>query len=315
MGNNPVNGIDPDGTLFFIIPSVSYSKGGGLDISLTVGVGVPGLLSVQLTVGYGFKSDNTYVSLGGTAAGLTASVGYGTQTGFTAGLNYGFASAIPNGFGTNMTSMGISYSESGGFGANAFGATYSGQTGKFGFDPSISYSGTKTYGKKVDKSDPNNPPSGLMADVNSDGHEGAANNAWDTNGDGQLSLSEANDWSRANGGDITVEAEGVDFSKSDVKFNERGQGFANLQKDNPFKGGLVYGTLELKKEVSGNIRISRDEYNFAMHSWKTDAGRNIGTIMGRIYAGPFPMHPYNINFHGNANLNYAPPPQYFYPKP
>ena len=136
--NNPLKYTDPSGEVFvFAIPSVNYGKQSGWEVSVTVGVGFPGALSVQATVGHNFKSDNTYITLGATAGGLTISGGYGTATGWTASAGFGFGFPVP-GVSTNITSFGVSWSENGGVSANAFGLNYS--RGGFGFNPSIGYS-------------------------------------------------------------------------------------------------------------------------------------------------------------------------------
>ncbi|TAL58650.1 MAG: hypothetical protein EPN85_11095, partial [Bacteroidetes bacterium] len=73
--NNPLRYTDPSGELIFVMPYISWSRGGGIDLGITVGIGVPGVASAQLSVGHGFSSNNTYVTLGGTLTGVTASVG------------------------------------------------------------------------------------------------------------------------------------------------------------------------------------------------------------------------------------------------
>nr|NQU89385.1 hypothetical protein [Bacteroidota bacterium] len=132
--NNPLIYSDPSGEFLFLIPHIGYSNGGGLDIGLTFGVGVPGLLSAQITAGHSFGSNNSYTSLGGTAFGINASIGYGTQSGLTAGANFGFG---PPGLNTGATSFGIGYSENGGLAVNGLGFSYNGNVG---FDPGIGYS-------------------------------------------------------------------------------------------------------------------------------------------------------------------------------
>jgi hypothetical protein len=95
MGNNPVMMVDPDGEFVFAIPHIGFSSG-GMDIGLTVGVGIPGGLSAQLTVGntFGASGNNTYASVGASAGGLTASAEFGTQSGFTTGIGLGFCPPV-----------------------------------------------------------------------------------------------------------------------------------------------------------------------------------------------------------------------------
>lgn len=132
MGNNPVNGIDPDGQLFFLIPQIGWSKKGGLSLGLEVGVGVPWALSASVTGGYSFGSGKGYGSVQGSAMGFYA--GYGTQggfggwgyryAGFSAGLSYGkegFGVGIGYGLGNgfNNGSLGLSWSQKGGLNYSA----------------------------------------------------------------------------------------------------------------------------------------------------------------------------------------------------
>lgn len=134
--NNPVAYTDPSGDFIWAIPFIGFSEG-GIDIGLTVGVGIPGVSSAQVTIGHDFGSSNTYMSLGVTMSGFTASVGYGSQTGATAYVGAGLRFPIP-GVGTNLTSAGIGWSESGGACFNAFGIY--GNSSGMGFSPSVGYS-------------------------------------------------------------------------------------------------------------------------------------------------------------------------------
>ncbi len=136
IGNNPVNGYDPNGE-FFIIPHISFGSG-YFDFGVTVGIGLPFTTAAQATIGHTFQEgkDNTYASIGVSVGGLTASVGIGTQTGFTASVGYGFVpEAVVN---TSMFSVGISWSQNYGASLNAFGASY-GKSG-FSFSPSVGFS-------------------------------------------------------------------------------------------------------------------------------------------------------------------------------
>ena len=137
MGNNPVMYVDPDGEWVFLIPHISFGNG-SFDLGLTVGFGFYGGASVQATVGHTFYkegNDNTYATVGGSLAGFTASVGYGTQTGYTAGVGFGFG---PPGVNSNMFSAGVSWSQNHGTSIHAFGASM-GENG-FGFSPTMGFS-------------------------------------------------------------------------------------------------------------------------------------------------------------------------------
>jgi len=127
---------DPDGELLFLIPHISFSNG-GIDFGLTFGVGFPGVLSAQATIGRSTGSNNTYFTVGGTASGFTASAGWGTQTGYTVSAGTGLGFPVP-GFGSNLTSIGISWSQNGGMSASAFGFTV--DSYGMGFNPNLGYS-------------------------------------------------------------------------------------------------------------------------------------------------------------------------------
>ena len=142
--NNPTKYTDPSGD-FFIYGSIGYSQGGGFDISVTAGIGVPGLLSAQTTVGYNTKSQNIYGTVGVSAYFVTASVTAGTKSGVSAGLSVGIPGmGIPlgGGFGanSNMISAGVNYSfKSQSWSGNAFGHNIDAK-GRVTFDPSIGLS-------------------------------------------------------------------------------------------------------------------------------------------------------------------------------
>ena len=141
--NNPLMFTDPSGELLFLFPHISFSNG-GVDFGLTFVVGVPGVLSAQATIGHSTGSNNTYFTVGGTASGFTASAGWGTQTGYTISAGTGLGLPIP-GFGSNLTSVGISWSQNGGMSAGAFGFTM--DSYGMGFNPNLGYS----YGFSLNK--------------------------------------------------------------------------------------------------------------------------------------------------------------------
>src|SRR5690606_24617939 len=144
MGNNPVMMVDPDGEFVFSIPHISLGSG-GIDVGLTVGVGIPGALSAQLTVGntFGASGNNTYAALSASAGGLTPYAGFGSQSGFTAGIGFGFGSP---GQMTNLSSFGVDYSQYSGFSVNGFGAHFG--KGGFVFSPSFGYGYSFVSGSK-----------------------------------------------------------------------------------------------------------------------------------------------------------------------
>lgn len=134
--NNPLRYTDPSGDLFWIIPNISFSPNGGLNFSLTFGVGVPGAFGGQLTVGGGAGGFN--VTAGGFLGSANAYVGYSSSGGFIAGAGLGFG-GLPNGFNTNMTGVGVNYSSRGGLSFNMSAVQFD-TYGNMNIDPSIGYS-------------------------------------------------------------------------------------------------------------------------------------------------------------------------------
>jgi hypothetical protein len=99
---------------FFIIPSINWSKEGGLEISITGGIGIYKGLSAQSTIGYSFGSNNFYAQNSVSYCGANAYYGWGSQSGNYAGIGYGLSSGC--GFSSNIGSIGINYSQNGSWG-------------------------------------------------------------------------------------------------------------------------------------------------------------------------------------------------------
>jgi len=133
--NNPLKYTDPSGDVF-IIPHIGFDMYGNISVGVTVGVGIPGnVASVSATLGHNFGSGNTYLSLGVGAGGFYANVGWGTQTGYTAGAGFGLS--LESGFSTNLTSIGVGWSQNGG--GHIYGAGFSYGSNGLSFNPSVSY--------------------------------------------------------------------------------------------------------------------------------------------------------------------------------
>jgi hypothetical protein len=136
--NNPLLYIDPSGELFFfIIPSISYSKEGGWDFSLTAGLGIPNICSVQTTVGYGNKSGFT-ATVGASMSGFTVYGGYNSNAGWMAGGSFGLGPLANIGgvnISSNITNIGINYSQKGDWSFNYMGLYYN--KGNVGFNPNV----------------------------------------------------------------------------------------------------------------------------------------------------------------------------------
>lgn len=131
--NNPLKYTDPSGNIF-VLPYLSINKY-GVDVGVSAGVGLPGILSLQGTVGYSSRSGNAYASVGVSAGGVSGNIGWGTQSGFTGSLGIGMGFGSLN---TNLTSAGIGWSQNGGFYATVAGISMS-TDGSVSFNPSLSY--------------------------------------------------------------------------------------------------------------------------------------------------------------------------------
>lgn len=141
MGNTPTTGVDPDGQLFFFIPQIGWSKKGGLNLGLEVGVGFPGALSASITGGYNFGSKEGYWSGQGYAAGFYG--GYGTNGNFAGwGFKYGGLSAGVS-FGKSGLGAGINYGFGNGYNSGVLGVGWSESNG---LDFSLSASSIFLFG-------------------------------------------------------------------------------------------------------------------------------------------------------------------------
>jgi len=135
--NNPLKYTDPSGEFVFIMPHISFSSTGQLDIGVSVGVGFPSGLSAQVTVGHSYgNGGNTYATL--SVSGATAYAGYSSQGGWMAGVGVGIGPGL-GGFTSNATSAGIHWSQKGGVTANLSMFSYN-QYGGFNAHLSAGYS-------------------------------------------------------------------------------------------------------------------------------------------------------------------------------
>ena len=107
--NNPLIYTDPSGELIWLIPNIGWSKNGGLNIGITFMVGIPGVASAQVGVGYSFESNDFTASIGGTAMFNTVYAHYSTQSGFSVGWSAGISPQIGFPISTNFTSVGVNY--------------------------------------------------------------------------------------------------------------------------------------------------------------------------------------------------------------
>lgn len=138
----------------------------------------------------------------------------------------------------------------------------------------------------------------IVSGLNHISHNLASGPPWDVNGDGRLSLEEANRWWRIGKGKaITVSA-----AKVNLKFLRRME-FADgesryVQTLHKSVDGLVYGNIEVTHIKGGGFRISPDTYDFNTHAGYSPSTvfRNVANWLGRNLAGS--GTPYKINFVG-----------------
>lgn len=128
--NNPMKYSDPNGENWFL--SGNFSGGhGGFNASLTLGLGVPGISSLQVTLGYNSRNNDIFVGVGGSLAGFTASVGWGTQSGL------GVSASYFGNLGYNAPSGQLSTESGGGSSGTGEGFGEEAYTGKY--DDNLNY--------------------------------------------------------------------------------------------------------------------------------------------------------------------------------
>ena len=136
--NNPFKYTDPSGEFFYLIPSISWSDGGGVNFSISAGIGFYGVASAGITVGYGVSNDNWSLTANASYMGAYIYGGYDSNAGWMAGLGWGFGGLLSQqniSANSSLTSVGINWSQRGGFSYNVFGMTIS--DGGIYFDPSV----------------------------------------------------------------------------------------------------------------------------------------------------------------------------------
>ena len=123
--------------------------------------------------------------------------------------------------------------------------------------------------------------------------------------DGELTLSEANDWYRSGQGQPLF----VDINKMSLGtfFNERTEGTIVLRNllfySESINDALVFGNVTLKYESKNQVSFSiPDTYNFDIKPINSFSSipRNISTIIGRMVAGPGKS--YTINVYGSKQV-------------
>jgi RHS repeat-associated protein len=127
--NNPLIYTDPSGEFFFLIPTIGWSKSGGLSIGLSAIVGIPGIINAQAGIGYSFKSNDFSASLGATITFNTVYTSYSTQSGFSAGWSVGLSLQMGFPINTNFLSTGANY--------NITHDSWSGNVSAWGIDKNV----------------------------------------------------------------------------------------------------------------------------------------------------------------------------------
>jgi uncharacterized protein RhaS with RHS repeats len=132
--------------------------------------------------------------------------------------------------------------------------------------------------------------------------------AWDLDGDGKLSLSEARNWRKNGlGKSIEVDASKVNIGYVDTRGLEKDQHiYVNLSANPALStsSGVVYGQLELIYNGAGGFSIVPNMYDFDIgadqgHPWSQEPGRNAATAAGRMVSG-WNGTDYMINFRGTV---------------
>jgi hypothetical protein len=130
-------------------------------------------------------------------------------------------------------------------------------------------------------------------------------NPWDLNGDGRISLNEANNWYRDGKGQaITLDASKIDLDFVDTSKWVKGKtyGIQTLTKSSE---GRVLGQITVKYLGNNQVSIFSDTYNFEQHGGYFDhTFRNVANSIGRWVAGEGAV--YQINFKG---INTISPPK------
>jgi hypothetical protein len=120
---------------------------------------------------------------------------------------------------------------------------------------------------------------------------------WDLDGDGKITLDEANNWCRkGNGQAISLDASKVDLDFVDTTGWKVGEthGIQTLFSSHQ---GRVFGNITVKYLGNNQVKILPDTYDFNQHgSYFSSPIRNPANSLGRWVAGA--GQKYDINFKG-----------------
>jgi len=156
--NNPFKYTDPSGYIqWYVSGGFGWSYKSGLTVSISGGIGNQGILSIGISIGYGFRNNNFFVTANAGVVGINGYIGYDTKAGLIMGAGWspwGFIyGKSPVSITSNMLEIGVSYSQNGGVSANVCGYVFS--NGGVVFDPGLSAS--YTYNRKTERSSDTKP--------------------------------------------------------------------------------------------------------------------------------------------------------------
>lgn len=131
-------------------------------------------------------------------------------------------------------------------------------------------------------------------------------NPWDLDGDGRISLDEANNWYRnGEGQTITLDASKIDLNSVDTSKWQKG-GKYGVQTLFNSKEGRVLGNITVEYLGNNQVKILPDTYNFEMHGNPLSVRnpiknygtwiRNTATVLGLMKAESGMQ--FKINFNG-----------------
>lgn len=125
-------------------------------------------------------------------------------------------------------------------------------------------------------------------------------NNGDLNGDGKLSLNEANDhWRDGDGEPLSVDASKLSVTLEGPQPEIGGKVIGSVTGTSDW---LVFGRVQLERTGANSYRIMPELYDFDIKSWNSigNIGRNIETYIGRGYAGS--GAPFETQFYGSPNV-------------
>lgn len=129
------------------------------------------------------------------------------------------------------------------------------------------------------------------------------NDPWDLDGDGRISLDEANNWYRnGRGQSISVDASNIDLNSVNTKGWVKGKTYGVQTLFNSSEG-RVLGNITVEYLGNNQVKILPDKYNFEMHGDPLSVRskpwtmiRNAATFLGIMKSGSGMQ--YDINFRG-----------------